>query len=176
MRCPNLNNLCRILACCLGASMLLIGGCATTNSNLKNAPIPQPAQLLSVDGKVQYVLPDDPHIRANWQEVNSAVASKDWYTALYHAERGLQLDPKSAAMWSVLAEVQLNLQQYKSAESSAIESSLLAQNTAALQYRNWSMIAYARHKLGDPTGVRSAMQQVDRYASPGQKTFNAVSY
>lgn len=63
-------------------------------------------------------------------------------------ERGLRVAPKDAALWSQLAEVKLQQQQYQQARSLAAKSNSLARGSSGVVQRNHWIIEESRRRSG----------------------------
>lgn len=63
-------------------------------------------------------------------------------------ERGLRVAPKDATLWSQLAEVKLQQQQYQQAQSLAAKSNSLAGGNMAIMRKNQQIIDKSRQETG----------------------------
>lgn len=61
-------------------------------------------------------------------------------------ERGLRAAPKNARLWSQLAEIKLQQQQYQQASSLATKSNSMAGSNQAVLQKNYWIIEEARRK------------------------------
>ena len=67
-------------------------------------------------------------------------------------------------LWSRLAELQMNLQEFVLAENYAAKSNALAIDNTVLLYRNWLIIQFVRDKRGDVLGAREAQVEARKYS------------
>lgn len=86
----------------------------------------------------------------------------DLTAAAVSLERALRIEPHNAFLWSRLAHVREAQGQFGLAEDLAQKSNSMAAYDAALKQDNWSLIARARHAVGDTAGARAAESQAQR--------------
>jgi hypothetical protein len=81
--------------------------------------------------------------------------------AVASIERALNLEPKNAMLWSRLAIIRLQQQDWQQAYVLANKSNSLAQRNRSLQIQNWQVIEKARAGQGDAAGVAEARRMLD---------------
>jgi Flp pilus assembly protein TadD len=81
--------------------------------------------------------------------------------AVASIERALNLEPKNAMLWSRLAIIRLQQQDWQQAYVLANKSNSLAQGNRSLQIQNWQVIEKARAGQGDAAGVAEARRMLD---------------
>ena len=138
----------------------------STTPTVRTAPSPATTPAAKAPEIAAYRPPAAPQYRR--PEPNRAVASLvrraddqeragDHAAAAVSLERALRIAPDDAALWSRLAALRLEQQQYGSVQQLAAKSNALAAvQDADLKARNWRLIADARRALGDDTGASDA--------------------
>lgn len=81
--------------------------------------------------------------------------------AIASIERALNLEPKNAMLWSRLAIIRLQQQDWQQAYVLANKSNSLAQGNRNLQIQNWQVIEKARAGQGDVAGIAEARRMLD---------------
>lgn len=77
-------------------------------------------------------------------------------------ERALDLEPQNALLWSRLAVIRLDKQNWQQAVVLAGRSNTFARNNRNLQLQNWRIIEQAKLGMGDNTGAAAARQMILR--------------
>ncbi len=77
-------------------------------------------------------------------------------------ERALDLEPQNALLWSRLAVIRLDQQNWQQAVVLAGRSNTFARNSRSLQLQNWRIIEQAKRGMGDNTGAAAARQMILR--------------
>jgi hypothetical protein len=76
-------------------------------------------------------------------------------------ERAQRIEPRNYFVWSALAKVYLDQQQYDQAISVAGKSNSLARGNLYVELENWKTIAKAQDARGDSIGALQAQARVD---------------
>lgn len=76
-------------------------------------------------------------------------------------ERAQRIEPRNYFVWSALAKVYLDQQQYDQAISVAGKSNSLARGNLYVEVENWKTIARARKAKGDSLGALQAEARID---------------
>ena len=76
-------------------------------------------------------------------------------------ERAQRIEPRNYFVWSALAKVYLDQQQYDQAISVAGKSNSLARGNLYVEIENWKTIAKAMEAKGDSIGALNAQGRVD---------------
>jgi hypothetical protein len=76
-------------------------------------------------------------------------------------ERAQRIEPRNYFVWSALAKVYLDQQQYEQAISVAGKSNSLARGNLYVEIENWKTIAKAMEAKGDTMGALQAQGRVD---------------
>ena len=71
-------------------------------------------------------------------------------------ERAIRIEPRNPVLWHNLAAIRLQQGRYAQAESMASKSNSLIAPGAALERKNWQIIAEARRLMGDIKGAKKA--------------------
>lgn len=138
----------------------LLSACVTVDNTQDSIPVEDRAV---VDGQI-LPLPDEPAITVeplSSAPVMSPVARKllissetqsragDWDSAANSLERALRLEPRNALLWSRLASIRYQQNDWQQAIQLAAKSNTLINNSTDLRRQNWNMIANAYDALGD---------------------------
>ena len=101
---------------------------------------------------------------AMWERAEAARLTGDLDGAVSQLERAIRIDPTDAVIWSRMAQLRLEQNNYVSAENIATKSNQLngGENTV-LEYRNWLIMHRARQANGDLTGAQDALQRANAY-------------
>jgi len=141
---------------------LFLGACNTTSNIETRKPVIIEDRSV-VDGQV-LPFPDEPRISSealSTKPTMSAVANKllvssdtqsnagDWDGAANSLERALRLEPRNALLWSRLARVRYQQQNWQQAVQLAAKSNTLAAENTNLRRQNWNMMANAYDAQGD---------------------------
>lgn len=76
-------------------------------------------------------------------------------------ERSLEIDAREARVWSELAALRLEQQQYQAVIQLASKSNSLSQGQALVRKRNWRLIAEAYERLGNQNKAAWARQKAE---------------
>lgn len=141
-------------------STLLFQGCASYSPRQPDSyPQPQPSPS-SPSQPVQSIPQPEvkPAMHAPYQTSSIAadfsrkaekqVVQGRFDLAAATLERGLRVAPKDATLWSKLADVKLQQQQYQQARSLAAKSNSLAGGNKSIMQKNQQIIDEARQKTG----------------------------
>ena len=79
--------------------------------------------------------------------------------AMATAERAVRIDSSNPDLWHLMAQIQLEKENYTQAEQLARKSNLLAKNDRSLQSENWKIIAISLEKRGNIDAARDAMRR-----------------
>ena len=77
-------------------------------------------------------------------------------------ERALSLEPKNALLWTRLAGIRLQQQDWQQAYVLAGKSNSLARGDRRILVQNWRIIEQARIGTGDTVGAQAARKRVDQ--------------
>lgn len=75
-------------------------------------------------------------------------------------ERAVGIEPRNALLWSRLAAIRLDQQNWQQANVMAGRSNSLARNDRKLQLQNWRIIAQAKARMGDSAGAAAARRMI----------------
>ena len=137
----------------------MMSGCATTSGNQQ--PISDPvAEKLDTyvfeDGAVRHEVTDE-KVAKLWQEHKQMRSSGNISGAKDRLEQAIAISPRDPALWSGVAELELEENSHLRAENYAAKSNFLAAiGNRPLRYRNWLIIQRAREGRGDLLGAREA--------------------
>ena len=76
-------------------------------------------------------------------------------------ERAMRIEPRNYFVWSMLAQVYLDQQNYDQAIAVAGKSNSLARGNVYVELENWKTIAAARSAQGDSLGALQAQAKVE---------------
>ena len=76
-------------------------------------------------------------------------------------ERAIRIEPRNYFVWSMLAQVYLEQQNYDQAINVAGKSNSLARGNVYVELTNWKTISAARAAQGDSIGALQAQSKVD---------------
>lgn len=76
-------------------------------------------------------------------------------------ERAQRIEPRNYFVWSALAGVYLDQQQFDQAISVASKSNSLARGNVYVELENWKIISAARQAQGDSLGALQAQARID---------------
>lgn len=126
----------------------------------------EPQELPVLDSPLEYRDSGsvNPAVAGLLQQATRQVEQEQLVQAVATLERALRIEPRSAHVWNLLAQVRLRQKQFTLAESMALKSNMLAQQDTGLQERNWRLIASSRIASGDREGARKAQQQAAQLA------------
>lgn len=152
------------------AAVLALAGCAgtaeTPDSEQESAAEETERTAPREDGVVQHQV-DNRAVALLWDDAEEARRSGDVDTAVSKLERAVRLAPEDPVLWSRLAELQLQQEEFAVAENLAAKSTALAGEGRLLRYRNWLIIAVARAERGDEEGASEARDEAERLRSEG---------
>ena len=94
------------------------------------------------------------------RQSNDARASGQLDLAASQLERAQRIEPRNYFVWSALARVYLEQQQYDQAISVAGKSTSLARGNLYVEVENWKTIARAREAQGDSLGAVQAQSRI----------------
>jgi len=99
--------------------------------------------------------------------VESLLASADEQTeigdseaAANSLERALRIEPRNATLWSRLAEIHFDQQQFQQAIQLAAKSNVMSGENQHLRRRNWYLMANSYDELGDFDSARKYREKV----------------
>lgn len=78
-------------------------------------------------------------------------------------ERALRIDPRNAGVWHRLARLRYIRGEFHQAIQLASKSNTLASHDRQLRARNWTLIAEAHERIGDPVKARAARERANQY-------------
>lgn len=153
---------CKLLSLCL-LGALLFQGCATYPP-VRPAHYPPPRTTAPIPSQPQFPEQRRPesasvpviqtpkqtgNIAADFSRQAAAQVDQGRLdVAAATLERGLRLAPKDAMLWSQLAEVKLQQQQYRQASSLAAKSNSMAGSNTNLVQKNYWIVEEARRRSG----------------------------
>lgn len=76
-------------------------------------------------------------------------------------ERAQRIEPRNYFVWSMMAQVRLEQQQYEQAVSMAAKSNSLARGNVYVELENWKTISAARAAQGDSLGALQAQSKIE---------------
>lgn len=126
----------------LAATVLMVAvvGCATVSTPTTPAPAPASAK---------------PVVLNLMRDSTESVAAGRYAQAAVALEQALRIEPRNAWLWHELARVRVREQRYHQAVQLAAKSNTLSRDRR-LQAANWSLIADAHERAGDPAKARMA--------------------
>ena len=173
----------------LGALMLLVAllnACASTiGERQTNAPVigvvippptppeqplPSTPELLPIEPAAPAPPPNFPRsaeqisgqaVVSLMRKANTARAAGQYELAASELERAQRIEPRNYFVWSALAKVYLEQEQYDQAVSVAGKSNSLARGNVYVEVENWKTIATARRAQGDSIGALQAQARIE---------------
>lgn len=147
--------------------VLVVAGCATApdeRDDETRASEQEQDTTISIgnDGTILHSV-SNRTVALLWERAESARSEDRLEDAIGTLERALQISPENSVLWSRLAELQLEQNEYAAAENLALRSNSLAGDQPRLRYRNWLLIAEARDRRGDDAGAQEARAEADHY-------------
>lgn len=172
-------------------AVLTLTGCATPSGTSQRVwPFPEPPAAEQPEPGVGQVLPPaappagtpipiEPQVappppapRTAEQISGQAVASLmrqartardqgQFEQAASHLERAQRIEPRNYFVWSMIAQVRLDQQDFEQAVAMATKSNSLARGNAYAELENWKTIAAARAAQGDSIGAVKAQSRVE---------------
>ncbi len=151
-----------LLKCLLFSSTFFLSACITVG-NVKTQEPAKVEDRVVIDGRV-LPLPSDAKIEVeplSSSQTMSPVASRllvtsdtqsrngDWDSAANSIERALRLEPRNATLWSRLAGIRYQQNDWQQAIQLAAKSNTLSGSSSDLRRQNWNMMANAYEVLGD---------------------------
>lgn len=131
----------RLTNAALLVSMLLLSACATTS--FEEAPVSA-----------------NPAVIALADTARNDIAAYQYAKAAASLERALRIEPRNARLWHKLAQVRVQEEEYRQAESLALRSNRFAGNDNLLRSANWKLIAECRKELGNAVGAQKALEKL----------------
>ena len=95
------------------------------------------------------------------RQASEASAAGQYELAASHLERAQRIEPRNYFVWSALAKVYLNQDEFDQAISVAGKSNSLARGNVYVELENWKIIAAAREARGDSIGALQAQARAD---------------
>lgn len=148
---PTIKMTSKLLSLCVLSTLLFQGGCAVyaPKEPVYYPPPPPPSTTVKQPTQPKQPIPQAKPIKPPPKQINPIAADfskkateqvrqgrADLATATL--ERGLRAAPKEAMLWSQLAEIKLQQQQYNQARSLAAKSNSLAgTNTKVIEKNHW---------------------------------------
>ncbi len=121
-------------------SIFWLSACATTS--IKEAPVS-----------------GNPAIIALAASARADIAAYEYGNAAASLERALRIEPRNARLWHELAQVRLQEEEYRQAESLALRSNRFTGDNNVLRRANWELIAESRKGRGDLSGAQRARER-----------------
>lgn len=134
------------------AMLLLLSGCATTTTSSGtdrevDARVREPAKE---DSEGVQVFPlQNPAVKELLADAGAAESSGDFGQAATLLERALRIQPRDPEILQGLAEVQLQMKDYKQALYFATRSYDMGPRVGEICSRNWRTISVCREHLGE---------------------------
>lgn len=160
--------LCLLPACLLSACITVVDVDTQEPAKVEDRAV--------VNGEV-LPLPEEPSIQAeplSSAPQMSAVAQKllassesqsslgEWDSAANSLERALRLEPRNALLWSKLAGVRYQQQDWQQAVQLAAKSNTLSGQNVDLRRQNWNMMANAYDAIGDIQSAEKYRQMLSQ--------------
>ena len=95
------------------------------------------------------------------KQASEASSSGQYDLAASHLERAQRIEPRNYFVWSALAKVYLQQEEFDQAISVAGKSNSLARGNVYVELENWKIIAAARQARGDSIGALQAQTRAD---------------
>lgn len=95
------------------------------------------------------------------RQASAARSQGQFELAASQLERAQRIEPRNYFVWSALARVYLDQEQYDQAISVAGKSNSLARGNLFVEVENWKTIASARRAQGDSAGALQAQALVE---------------
>jgi hypothetical protein len=137
------------------------------------APVPTPPAVPELPVPIEPVkppVPDQPRTAESisgqavvslMRKAADARAQGQLDLAASQLERAQRIEPRNYFVWSALARVYLDQQQYDQAVSVAGKSNSLARGNLYVELENWKTIAKAQEARGDSIGALQARGRVE---------------
>ena len=140
---------------------LSLAGCATrwepADEPVVETRVRQPAQQ---DGAGTQVYPlRNPAVTELLASAETAEGQGDYERATALLERALRIQPQNPEVLQQMAEVQLQVRDYRQALNFAVRSYDVGPRVGEICSRNWRTIGVAREYLGDRGGAAEAEQR-----------------
>ena len=157
--------------------LIALSGCITVRDVDVDTQEPAVVEDRAVVNGKLLPLPDEPRISAQplpsgptmSPVAQSLLAQSDtqsrageWDSAANSLERALRLEPNNALLWSRLAGVRYQQQDWQQAIQLSAKSNTLAANNDNLRRRNWNMMANAYDALGDVESAQDYRQRLSQ--------------
>ncbi|MGQ0700302.1 MAG: tetratricopeptide repeat protein [Panacagrimonas sp.] len=104
------------------------------------------------------------------RQSNEARAQGQLDLAAAQLERAQRIEPRNYFVWSALAKVYLEQQQFDQAVSVASKSNSLGRGNVYVELENWKIIGAAKQAQGDSIGslqAQSRIEEIERLLTPG---------
>ena len=142
---------------------------STEDIDAADSPVALPGSPDGEESPVEYaelapkrLVAPNPAIMELLNDANRHSAEGRHDSAAAALERALKIEPNDAALWHRLARTRLDQGRVDLAEALAAKSNSLAVGDPNLQAQNWRVIAKARRKQGDVSGVEEALSRAAR--------------
>lgn len=182
------------------ALVLLLSACASPKGKRESTwPYPQPPVAVPPPASTQApppitprvpqvpvpIVPPPPPVRsfprtadqisgqaviALMRQANESRAQGQLDLAAAHLERAQRIEARNYFVWSALARVYLEQQQFDQAVSVASKSNTLARGNVYVELENWKIISAARQAQGDSIGslqAQSRIEEIERLLAAG---------
>ncbi|MDH3280296.1 MAG: tetratricopeptide repeat protein [Gammaproteobacteria bacterium] len=130
--------------------VLFLTGCATG----MRTPGPYPQETPAPETQTAPAGP--PAVVALLDDAERQARAGQYARAEEDLERALRIDPRNAGVWHRLARLRYAQGQYHQAIQLASKSNTLANDDRPLRARNWTLIADAHDRIGNPAKARAA--------------------
>lgn len=140
-----------------------------TNSPLPGTPTPVPASPTPITSEPA-PLPTYPKtaeeisgqaVVSLMKQARSERDANQLDRAAEDLERAIRIEPRNYFVWSMLAQVYLEQQNYDQAVEVAGKSNSLARGNVYVELENWKTIGAARSASGDSIGALQAQSKID---------------
>ena len=101
----------------------------------------------------------NPAVIALADTARNNITAYQYAKAAASLERALRIEPRNARLWHELAQVRMQQEEYRQAESLAMRSNRFAGDDNVLRSENWKLIAECRKELGDMAGAQKALEK-----------------
>ncbi len=76
-------------------------------------------------------------------------------------ERALRIEPGNAGLWTALADLRYDQEQFRQVVALTAKSNTLAGDKQALRIRNWRLMGDARKELGEDQAAKAAYDRAE---------------
>lgn len=158
-------------------SLLMLNACITVQDVDVQTQEPAVVENRAVVNGEVLPLPDEPRISTQELPTGPTISpvaqtllaradtqgqSGDWDSAANSLERALRLEPNNALLWSRLARVRYEQQDWQQAIQLSAKSNTLAANNENLRRSNWNRMANAHDALGNEDSAQEIRQQLSQ--------------